>query len=301
MRSDPEHYRAFVSVIRTGNITEAAHSLRLPRVSVSRSLSRLEADLGVALLTRTTRRVTPTAAGQRLFERVVPLLEEWDAVEQSVRDEAREVHGAVRVSALPILTPALGPVCAALAQAHPGLNVEIVANVRLVDLRTEGYDLAIWAGNIRDPELYCRRLTVGHVGLVASPAYLARRGTPASPEDLAAHELLRGHNRRGQPRDWWPLLSGGRVRVDGRFVSNDHTLLRSMALDGLGIALLTDVHYERAVAEGELVRVLEAEVGNEAIVWVVTTQGSRVPARVRVFIDTLFDRLELRPGMLEGP
>ncbi len=300
MPSDPEHYRAFVAVVRTANISMAARELRLPRVAVSRSLARLEAELGVALVTRTTRKVTPTTAGQRLFERVAPLLEEWAAVEQGVRDEAHEVQGTVRVSVLPLLAPAIAPVWSVLRAAHPRLCVEVVANVRLVDLRSEGYDLAIWAGKVRDPDLYCRRLTVGHVGLVASPGYLRRRGTPARLEDLASHALLRGHDGLGEPRAWWPLCAGGRVRVDGQFVTNDHVLLRAATLDGLGIALLPDVHCQRAVADGRLVRVLEGEVGNEAVAWVITTHRTRVPARVRVFVDALFEHLAPGLGMLEG-
>lgn len=295
-----QHYEAFLAVVRTGNITVAARELRVPRVTVSRSLARLEADLGVALVTRTTRRVAATPAGQRLYERVQPLLEEWRAAEQGVRDDAHEVQGTVRVSSLPILTPALGPVCRGLRAAHPRLGIEIVANVRLVDLRSEGFDVAIWAGDVRDPDLVCRRLTVGHVGLVAAPSYLRRRPAPETVDELASHELLRGHNSRNQPRTWWPLLSGGRVRVDGHFVTNDHALLRAAAIEGQGIALLSDVNCERAIADGRLVRVLEREVGNEAVVWVIVAQRSAMPTRVRVFVDATFAHFRLRPGMLEG-
>lgn len=300
MVSEMQHYEAFVAVVRTENITVAARELRVPRATVSRSLARLEADLGVSLVTRTTRRVTATPAGQRLYERVSPLLAEWLAVEQDAREDAHEVQGTVRVSALPILTPALGPVCRGLRVAHPRLSIEIVANVRLVDLRSEGFDLAIWAGDIRDPDLICRRLTVGHVGLVASPAYLRGRPAPETVDQLASHELLRGHNARSQPRTWWPLLAGGHVRVGGHFVTNDHALLRAAALEGQGIALLTELHYQQAVADGRLVRVLEREVGNDAVVWVIVAQRSLAPARVRVFIDALFAHFHLPPGMLEG-
>lgn len=299
MLSEMQHYEAFLAVVRAGNITVAAHELRVPRATVSRSLARLEADLGVALVTRTTRRVAATPAGQRLYERILPLLAEWHAVEQGVRDDAHEVRGTVRVSALPILTPALGPACQGLRAAHPALGFEIVANVRLVDLRSEGFDVAIWAGDVRDPDLVCRKLTVDHVGLVAAPSYLDRRPAPERVDQLLSHELLRGHNSRNQPRTWWPLLSGGRVRVDGRFVTNDHTLLRAAAIQGQGIALMSDVNCERAIADGRLVRVLEREVGNEAVVWVIVPQRSPLPTRVRVFIDAVFEHFRPRPGVLE--
>lgn len=296
----PQQYEAFVAVVRTGNITLAARHLRSSRATISRSLAALEADLGVSLVTRTTRKVAPTAAGQRVYERVQPLLQEWAAMEQSTREDAQQVRGVVRVSTLPLLTRALGPICRGLRAAHPLLGVEIVANVRLVDLRSEGFDVAIWAGDIRDPELVCRRLTVGHVGLVASPAYLARRPAPTTVDDLASHDLLRGHNARNQPRTRWPLTSGGQVRVDGTFVTNDHALLRDAAIQGDGIALLPDVNCERALADGRLVRVLAPDVGNKAVVWVIMAQRSMVPARVRVFIDAVFAHFQVRPGMLDG-
>ncbi len=254
----------------------------------------------MSLVTRTTRRVAATPAGQRLYERVQPLLDEWTAVELGVREEAHAIKGTVRMSALPILTPALGPMCASLRSAHPQLTLEIVANVRLVDLTTEGFDLALWAGDVRNPDLICRRLTVGHVGLVASPAYLRRRPAPRSADQLASHELLRGHNGSSQPRNWWPLLSGGRVRVDGHFVTNDHALLRAAALQGQGIALLSDVNCERALAEGRLERVLEHEVGHEAVVWVITAQRSPSSLRVRAVMDALFAHFHLKPGMLDA-
>lgn len=298
MLSEMQHYEAFAAVVRSGNITLAAHELRQPRATVSRSLARLEADLAVALVTRTTRRVVPTAAGQRLYERVAPLLDEWAAMEQEAREDAHEVRGAVRVSVLPILAPALAPVCRALAIDHPGLRIEVVANVRLVDLRSEGFDVAIWAGDVRDPDLVCRRLAVGQVGLYASPAYLSRRGTPTGPEQLVEHDLLRGHNNRNQPRTWWPLRSGGRVRVDGAFVTNDHVLLRAAALQGQGIALLSQHDGHEEVVAGRLAPVLAAEVGNTAVAWVVVAQRALIPVRLRTFIDAVFAHFHWEDGGL---
>ncbi len=299
MLSELQNYEAFAAVVRTGNITSAAHQLAVPRATVSRALARLEADLGVSLLNRTTRRVSATPAGHDLYERVAPLLDEWTAIEAGIQEASHQVRGTVRVSAIPLLMPAMAPVCSAVRAAHPHLHLELVANVRLVDLRSEGFDLAIWAGDVRDPDLVARRLVVGHVGLVASPAYLERRGTPRTVGELASHELIRGHNARNQPRQWWPLVDGGRVRVDGHLVSNDHALIRAAALAGEGIALMTDVNVERSLAEGRLVRVLPADIGTDADVWVITAQRALLPARVRVFIDALLACFELPPGVLE--
>jgi DNA-binding transcriptional LysR family regulator len=295
MLSASQHYEAFAAVVRTGNVTTAARELKIPRPTLSRRLARLEADLGVALLHRTTRRVNPTPAGQRLYEGLEPLLAGLDALERAVREEADAVTGTVRISVLPLLASALGPLCHRLHGAHPELTIEVVANVRLVDLRSEGFDIAIWAGDIRDPGLVARRLLVGHVGLVAAPGYLERRGSPRSVDDLAAHDLLRGHSASGRARSRWPLFDGGHVPIDGRLVSDDHSLLRAAALQGLGITLLPDLNVADDLAEGRLVRVLERSVGTEAVVWVVVARRSLMPARVRAVLDAVFEHFDAGP------
>ena len=165
MQSSNQNYEAFVAVVRLGTVTAAALELGLPRPTVSRQIARLEADLGVALLHRTTRRISTTAVGQDLFERVRPLLEQWAAVEALTRQDADIVVGTVRISVLPLIAPSLAAVLGPLQRQHPKLVVEVIANVRLVNLRTEGIDLAVWAGDPRDPDLVSRTLTAGRVGL----------------------------------------------------------------------------------------------------------------------------------------
>jgi len=294
MSGPPRGYEVFAWVVETGNVSAAAAKLGQPRATVSRTLSALERHLGVALVSRTTRRVTPTAAGQRLFERIRPLLDAWAEVEAETRAEAVDVRGAVRVSAIPLAAAALAPVCASLQRAHPHLAVEVVANVHLPDLRGDSYDVAIWAGDLRDPELVSRPLSGGWVGLVASPAYLARAGVPETVAALQGHALLRGHSGSSRPRVWWPLRDGGRFRVDGRFVTNDHVLLVEAAIAGMGIAMLTDVQVAPALADGRLVRVLH-EVGQHAVLRVIVAQRALMPARVRVFVDAVFGHFERHP------
>ncbi|MCB9676321.1 MAG: LysR family transcriptional regulator [Alphaproteobacteria bacterium] len=294
MLSAGPHYEAFVTAVELGTITAASARLGLPRPTVSRYLARLESDLGVALLHRTTRRITTTAAGQRLYERIRPLLDDWAAIEADVRADAHAVVGTVRVSVLPLLTVPMAAVVKHLQAAHPRLAVEVVANVRLVDLRSEGFDAAIWAGDPRDPDLVTRTLAAGGVSLVASPAYLAARGTPQRVADLADHDLLRGHSGSGRPRVWWPLVDGGRFKVDGRFVTNDAALLREAALQGQGIALLSDLNSGPAFAQGRLVRVLPGIVGVTAAVRLIVARRTLLPLRVRVFMDAVVDHFDVR-------
>lgn len=127
---------------------------------------------------------------------------------------------------------------------------------------------------------------VGAVSLMAAPAYLARAGTPTSVEDLSRHELLRGHDFRGRPRVWWPRVDGGRFPVDGGLVTNDHSLLLAAAVAGLGVALMSELTCQAALARGELVRVLP-EVGQRAVLRVIVAHRSGMPAPVRVFVDAV--------------
>jgi DNA-binding transcriptional LysR family regulator len=288
MFTSSQRYEVFSAVVETGNVSTAARRLGMPRPTVSRLVVALEAHLGVALLLRNTRRVTPTEAGQRLYQRVRPLLDEWRAVEDDLRSEAQDVRGLVRVSAIPMVCGALAPVTARLLRRHPNLGVEVVANVHLVDVRSGECDAAIWAGELKDPELVSRTLSVGWVGLVASPDYLRRAGTPGTVAELARHTLLRGHSASARPRVWWPLRSGGRFRVGGAFVTNDHTLLQGAALAGQGIALMADFTCGDALRDGRLCRVLP-EVGQYASLRVVVARRLLLPVRVRVLVDAVFE------------
>lgn len=286
LRCSSTLYQSFVAVVKHGSITAAARDLGLPRPTLSRHLSKLEAELGIVLLHRTTRRVWVTAAGQHLFDRVGPLLEGIEATEEAVTSEAAEAIGVVRVSVLPVLAPHVAPVIAHLVRTHPRLQIEAVMNVRLVDLRSEGFDVAIWAGEPRDPELIVRTLSTGRVGLVATPAYLDEHGRPETLEDLADHTLLRGHDGTGRPRRYWPLFAGGKIEVGGPVVTNDAPLLRASVLTGLGIALLSDLSCGDALRDGRLERVLPDRVGRTATVRTITAQR-HAPTRVRVFLDAM--------------
>lgn len=292
MRGERVHYEVLVAVVEHGSVTEAARVLGLPRATTSRHLTRLEQELGVALVTRTTRRIRPTAAGEQLCQAMRPVLESWRDAEDAVQHVSGAVSGRVRLSVLPLVTVALAPALARLAEEHPALQVEVVANVRLVDLRDEDFDAAIWAGDLRDPDLVSRRLAVGGVGLVATPGYLERHGRPGHTDDLASHRLLRGHDLHGQPRRWWPCFDGSRVRVDGSFVTNDARLLRAAVLEGMGIALISDLNVGPALHDGRLERVLDGVVGTRAAVRLVTARRDLTPTRLRVVLDAIASHFE---------
>jgi len=297
---DLDDYRCFATTVRHGSITAAAAELELSRPTLSRRLAALEEGLGLALLHRTTRRVTPTPAGQRLFADIEPLLDRLARIEAELRDERDDAQGLLRVSVPPVIAPDIAGLVVALRRRHPRLEVELLADIRFAELRSEGVEVAVRAGRVADPDLIQRRLVTADVSAVASPGYLERRGTPSRLEDLADHELLRGHAADGAPQRSWPLRDGGRIAVGGAFTTNDQRALLEAALADGGIALLSEVSSERALATGRLVRVLPDTLGATIALHAVYTRRDLQPARVRVFVDALVDWLGAR-GELGRP
>jgi DNA-binding transcriptional LysR family regulator len=299
------HYQAFLRVVEVGSITAAAEGLGVSRPTLSRQLSAFERELGVALLHRSTREVRPTPAGRRLYERARPLLEELSRVDAAAREERDTVAGRLRVSAPPVLAPALSRLLVELRRQHPRLEVTLTADIRWAELRSDEAEVAVRAGRVNDPALIQRRLGSADISAVASPGYLERAGAPPSPEDLAAHQLLRGFGPEGEPQESWPLRGGGWLPVGGAFACNDQLALLEAALAGGGIALLSEVTAGRALAAGRLVRVLPERVGAELTLRAVYARRTLQPARVRTFVDALvtwFARREvLRYPTGQGP
>ncbi len=285
-----DDYQLLVRTIELGSITAAAEALGLSRPTLSRRLAALEERLGVALLHRTTRRLTPTPAGRRMFERMRPLLEDMARVEALIVEERDEVRGRLRVSVPPVIAIPIAEVVVQLQREHPQLSVELVADLGWANLREDEVDVALRAGRLHDPELIQRRLITAEVSAVASPAYLARRGTPSRLDELAAHTLLRGYVPEGTPQPSWPLRDGGRLSVDGNFATNDQLTLRALALAGEGIALLSEVTSGSDLRAGRLLRVLPNELGTRLRLHAVFARKARQPARIRVFVDALVRR-----------
>lgn len=284
---DLDGYLAFVRTVETGSITAAARSLGVTRPTLSRQIATLEESLGLALLHRTTRSVMPTPAGQRLYEEAAPHILALTGVERRLLDERDAVAGLLRVTAPPVLASDIGQLLIELRAAHPALRVELIADIRQIDLRAEGVEVAVRAGRVADPDLVQRRLGRSRVSGVASPGYCARADAPASLDELQRHRLLRGFAADGRPQRWWPLLDGGRIPVDGAFACNDQRTLLDAALAGGGVALLSAVSAAEPLADGRLVAVLPEVLGTWLDLHAVFTRRTLQPARVRVFVDAL--------------
>ena len=276
----------FVAVVEGGTFSAAARALGLPVSTVSRQVSRLEERLGVRLLNRTTRRVTTTPPGQTYFERCRRIVAETREAEEEVASMHGEPRGLLRISAPPsgLRATLVEDLVAAFLARYPQIAVELVAESRYVDLVAEGYDLALRGGILRDSALTARRLIRMRTGLVASPAYLARRGRPRRVADLARHDLLVQRAPGRQPR--WPLSPRGSIPVRGRLITNDMAISRAAAIAGLGIAYLPLVLVDQELEAGGVEPVLPNAVGRDTDgLHMVYPQGRLLAARVRAFID----------------
>jgi DNA-binding transcriptional LysR family regulator len=272
---------AFVRTIETGSFSDAARLLGASPSAVSKSVARLEARLGVRLIQRSTRTLALTAEGALYFERVAPLIQALADAEQALRTPD-DVSGLLRVAAPSDLGRTVFAGWAErFARAHPRLKLELGIADRQVDLIREGYDVAIRVGALLDNRLTARRLTTLQPVLVAAPAYLARRGQPATQADLAEHACLRYLTPAGPFP--WTWADGSSLVPDGPFDTNDGVVLRQAALAGTGIAQLARIAVADDLAAGRLDIVLPHLPMPGLEVHALHAYGRQAPQRVRLF------------------
>lgn len=279
----------FEAVATAGSFSAAGRRLALTPSGVSRAIDRLEARLGARLLLRTTRALTLTAEGQAYLGGARRILSDLDEVEQSISDQNAPT-GRVRLSA----AVSHGRVCIVplikeFVRRHPRITVDINLTDEKVDIAKGQTDIAIRSGPMADSLLMTRRLGDNGRTIVASPAYLARRGVPTAPEQLASHDCLNFDFRRAEPI--WPFRRDGQttsMAVRGPVEANSGETLLQLALDGVGIARLGNFAVERAIAAGSLVPLLEPfNPGDREVFHVVFVGGPGLPARVRLLVDHL--------------
>lgn len=289
----------FVTTVDAGSITAAAATLGLSRPTLSRRLSALEEDLGLALLHRTTRSLTPTTTGLRLYQRLQPLLRELEGITEALQAERDGVVGRLVVSVPPAVADEVATLLVHLMQQHPLLETELRSEVQVTDLRDGEVEVALRAGLLDDPDLIQRLVSSRPVRAVATPAYLREHGTPQTAQDLGHHALLLGLHPDGSPRRAWPLLDGTRVLVSGRLQTADQTATLAACLAHGGIALLTEPTYAASLQAGLLELVLPEVVGTTIDLHAVFARRSLQPARVRAFVDAAATWLR-RPAGIPG-
>jgi DNA-binding transcriptional LysR family regulator len=278
---------AFTRTVEAKSLSRAAAELGAPRATIGRRLARLEERLGVRLLRRTTRALALTDAGDAFYRHARIVLDAVLQAEASVRKSDQVIRGTLRVATPPMLDPSFNALVCDFARAYPEVQIHVDASSRYVDLVREGYDVALRAGTELEPGLVARTLARTSAVAVAAPAYLDTNGTPKTARDLRTHRCLVGFTPAGLPQTHWPKAGGGKISVEGSFVSNDITLLMDAAVRGLGIAVLPTLLVGVPLERGALVRVLPELIHAESRVSVVYQEKELLAPQVRAFIDAL--------------
>jgi len=286
----------FAAVARTGSFTAAARERGLPKSSVSRGVARLEADLGLQLLVRTTRHVALTPAGAALHDRIAPLLGSVEAALGDLPEQQEAPSGTLRLTApVDVGILFLAEAVTRLTARHPAVTVDLHLTGRVVDLVGEHFDAALRVSSkLSDSTLVVRRLTPITLRHYASPLYLARRGTPRAEADLAAHDrvVFRSGPERLRLRPGRGDQPAGRQRI----VCDDLLFVRDALRAGAGIGLLPAFVAEPDLAAGTLAPVLPRLERNAGHLHLVTPGARHVPPKVTAFREVLLEVLRARPA-----
>jgi len=286
----------FAHVVEHGGYAAAERALGIPKSRLSRRVAQLEADLGVRLLQRSTRKFAVTEVGQSVYRHAQSMLSEAQAAREAVDRLSAEPRGLVKISApIALAEEMLGKLLPEFLATYPQVRVQLHVSNRRVDLITEGYDVAVRVRTKLDDdgELVMRRFGQINELLVASPAYLDRYGRPKLPQELATHRTLSMSEDEGRQR--WTLQGPGNavetVQIQPILMAHDFPLLMASARAGLGVALLPESVCANAVRAGELeVVVPEWHLPQGICHAVFPSRRGLLPA-VRVLIDYLAERI----------
>jgi DNA-binding transcriptional LysR family regulator len=283
---DIEDIRTFVEVADAGGVSSAAVRLGISKSMVSRRLARLEAELGVQLLARSTRGASLTEAGATFRDYAARISADIDMARETILP-AGELRGRLRIAAPLSFGPThFALVIAQMARRYPQLQIHTCYTDRFVDLIAEGYDCAIRVGNLPDSSLVARRVGPLYGIFVASPDYIKVHGSPQTPEELVAHQALM------QGTETWQVMDGDRVitvRPQGQFKADNGVALAVAAAAGLGVAVLPYDLVKNYLAAGELVEMMKGHPPPPAGIYVVRPPGQHPARKVRVLTEMLIE------------
>jgi len=299
-----------LAIAQHGSLIATAEALQIAPSAVTKRLARLEAELGLLLFQRTTRRVAATLEGELLCERARLLLAGFEAMEQSLQERKSEASGLIRLAAtLGFGRIWLGPVLAEFQAMHPAIQIQLQLCEHLPDLAAEGFDGAVWLwapGPQRSAKWTVRKLAGNQRVLVAAPGYVRKHGLPATPEALAEHNCLIVREN-GRQFDTWHLqalrgargknteLPDQRVRVQGQLSSNSGEVVRDWCLQGRGVMLRSLWDVQAHLASGKLIRLLPQYAMRDADIQWLAPYRLQTPKRVRLLIDCLAEKFSHEP------
>lgn len=293
MRTTLDELQAFTQVVDAGSISAAAEQLGQTASGISRALSRLEDKLGVTLLRRTTRRLELTEEGAAFLAQARRILAAVEEAEEQMALRRQVPAGRLRVdAATPFLLHVLIPLVAGFRQRYPQIELELTSNEQNIDLLEQRTDLAIRIGALRDSSLHARPLGQSLVRVLASPAYLAARGTPQTPAELESHDLL-GFTQL-EHLNSWPLrhAQGDHLAITPVLRASSGETLRQLALAGAGLVCLSDFMTDHDRQAGTLVEVLASHRSERRqAIHAVYYRNTALAARITCFLDYLSDCL----------
>ncbi|TKT75091.1 LysR family transcriptional regulator [Aquamicrobium sp. LC103] len=291
---DIEDLRTFVAVADAEGVSAAARRLGVSKSIVSRRLFRLEAELGIQLLARTTRGAALTEAGVTFRDHAARISAEIDLARETILP-AGDLRGRLRVAMPLSFGPThFAPVLADMARRHPQLHIHTSYSDRFVDLIAEGFDCAIRVGYLQDSNLIARRVGPIYGKLVASADYIKAHGAPETPGELATHQALM------QGTEAWQLMDGDKivtVQPQGRFKADNAAALAAAAAAGLGIAWLPDCITYDYVASGALVPIMTRYPPPPAGAYVIRPPGQHPARKIRTLTEMLIEHFERNPHL----
>lgn len=276
----------FVRIVETGSLSAAARDLKFGQPTISKMIAALEDRLSVRLLVRSTRRLSPTEAGVAFYERALRAIAEANGADAAARGAGAGLEGRLRISA-PVtfarlhLVPKLG----AFLDAHPKLRLELVMDDRMIDLVAENIDAALRLGILTDSSLTARRLAQAERYVVASPAYLAKRGLPSIPTDLLEHDgIIYGQSAGGQEWLFRRGTSETSIRLRARLTLSAAEGVREAVLAGDGFAVTSHWMFAPELASGAVVPVLKEWTLPPMDLWVIYPSGKLTSSKARAFV-----------------
>lgn len=295
MYSQSAEMALFQMVVTHGSLSGAARELNLSVPAVSKRLAQLEARFGVRLLNRTTRKMSLTGEGEVYLQMADRILADISAIEESMTAARTTPTGLLRVnSALAFGRVHMAQAITDYIRCNPEVRVQLELTDRPLNLVSAGYDVGIRVGNLPDATLIARRIYDNELLVCASPAYLKRRGTPRTIDDLLRHDCIVLRENRDDNATWTLTERTGRrtrsVKVKGPLSVNDGHIAVQWALDGHGIILRSAYDVEPLIAAGKLKRLLPQYRSGDFDIYAVYSQRQNVPAKIRSFIDYLVAR-----------
>ena len=282
----------FIRVVDTGSFSEAARQLRVGQPAISKTIAQLEDRLQVRLLVRSSHALSPTEAGLRFYERAQLAIQEVDEAEMEARGTGAGLSGRLRVSAATTFARLMiMPRLDTFLTRHPSLDIDVILDDRIIDLVSEGVDIALRLGALTDSSAVARKVASGGRSVVATPAYLARTGVPKAPTDLAHHHAV----IYSQLRDVWTFRQKETevsVAVRGRLRVSAAEGIRAAVLADMGLAVTSDWMFAPELASGAVRRLLTDWTLPPIDLWAVFPTGRLVTAKARAFAAFVEDAIQ---------